>query len=124
MLKINEDVKGLDLTFNLDERQVAILASVVKQEWFDIIQKMMENEVKLLNIALINTSTANPQEILSNHAVAKGAGMFYIGFIQRLTQLLKDHEYTVQGIGTPENPELQPYPEEFATSVHPDDEAS
>lgn len=122
MLKITEDVKGLDLTFNLDERQVAVLASVVKQEWFDIIQKMMEQEVKLLNIRLINTETSNPQEILSNHAIAKGAGMFYIGFIQRLTQLLADHKYQMQGIGTPENPEQPPYPEEF--SSNPNDEAS
>jgi hypothetical protein len=49
----------------LEERQVAILASVVKQEWFDIIQKMMEQEVKLLNVRLINTETSNPQEILA-----------------------------------------------------------
>jgi hypothetical protein len=120
MLKITEDLKGLDMSFDLDERQVAILASVVKQEWFDIIQKMMEQEVKLLNIALINTSTSNQQEILANHAIAKGAGMFYIGFIQRLQQILQVHNYNAQGIGTPENPEQPPYQVEF--SSNPNDE--
>jgi hypothetical protein len=122
MLKINDDVKGLDMTFDVDERQAATLASVVKQEWFDIIQKMMEQEVKLLNVRLINTETSNPQEILGNHAIAKGAGMFYIGFIQRLQQILTEFNYTQQGIGTPENPEQPPYQSEF--SSNPSDEVS
>lgn len=122
MLKITDDVKGLDMSFDLDERQIAILASVVKQEWFDIIQKMMEQEVKLLNIRLINTETANPNEILANHAIAKGAGMFYIGFIQRIQHVLQVYNYNAQGIGTPENPEQPPYQPEFSTN--PEDEAS
>lgn len=122
MLRITEDVKGLDLTFNLDERQIAILASAIKQEWFDIVQKMMEQEVKLLNVRLINTETANPQEILSNHAIAKGAGMFYIGFIQRLQNLLQEYNYNAEDIGSRENPELPPYPAEF--SSNPNDEVS
>ena len=122
MLKVTDDVKGLDMSFDLDERQIAILASVVKQEWFDIVQKMMEQEVKLLNIRLINTETANPNEILANHAIAKGAGMFYIGFIQRIQHILQEFNYNAQGIGTPENPEQPPYPSEFATN--PNDEVS
>jgi len=123
MLKVTDDaVKGLDMSFNLDDRQVAILASVVKQEWFDIIQKMMEQEVKLLNIRLINTETANPSEILANHAIAKGAGMFYIGFIQRLQQILQVHNYNAQGIGNIDNPEQPPYQPEFGSN--PDDEVS
>lgn len=122
MLKITDDVKGLDLTFNMDERQVAVIASVVKQEWFDILQKLMENEVKLLNIKLINTDTSNRDEILANHAVAKGAGMFYAGFIQRIQGLLEANKYMSEGVGTPENPEQPPYQPEF--SSNPDDEAS
>ena len=122
MLKVTDDVKGLDMSFDLDERQTALLASVVKQEWFDIIQKMMEQEVKLLNIRLINTETANPSEILANHAIAKGAGMFYIGFIQRLQHILQVANYNAQGIGTPENPEQPPYQPEF--SSNPEDEVS
>lgn len=113
MLKINEDVKGLDMSFTLTPRETAIIASAVKQEWFDIIQKMMEQEVKLLNIKLINTMSGNTSEVLANHAIAKGAGMFYIGFIQRIEQILQQANYTAQGIGTMENPETPPYQAEF-----------
>ncbi len=122
MLKLSDDVKGLDMSFEPDDREVAILASVVKQEWFDLIQKMMEQEVKLLNIRLINTETSDPNAILANHAIAKGAGMFYIGFIQRIQQILAVHSYNAQGIGTPENPEQPPYQAEFV--AHPADEVS
>lgn len=127
MLKITDDIKGLDMTFQPDERQLAVLAAAVKQEWFEIIQKMMEQEVKLLNIRLINSDTANPNEILANHAMAKGAGMFYIGFIQRLQQLLAEYKYIAEGIGTLENPEQPPYQIEYAldpTTVNPNDQVS
>ena len=127
MLKITEDLKGLDMTFQPDERQLAILAAAVKQEWFDIIQKMMEQEVKLLNIRLINTDTSNPNEILANHAMAKGAGMFYIGFIQRLQQLLHEAKYISEGIGTIQNPEQPPYQVEYQldpTTINPNDQAN
>lgn len=127
MLKITDDIKGLDMTFQPDERQLAVLAAAVKQEWFEIIQKMMEQEVKLLNIRLINSDTANPNEILANHAMAKGAGMFYIGFIQRLQQLLAEYKYIAEGIGTLENPEQPPYQIEYAldpTTINPNDQVS
>lgn len=124
MRRVSEDVKGLDLSFTLDQRQTAIIASAVKQEWFEIIQQMMEQEVKLLNVRLINTSTANPSEILANHAVAKGAGMFYVGFIQRIEQLLQDASYAAQGIGTMDNPEQPPYQPEFIVSPDTADEVS
>ncbi len=127
MLKITDDIKGLEMTFQPDERQVAILASAVKQEWFDIIQKMMEQEVKLLNVRLINTETANPNEVLANHAVAKGAGMFYVGFIQRIQHLLHEAKYIAEAIGSPQNPEQPPYQVEYAldpTTVNPNDQAN
>lgn len=115
MLKVtDESVKGLDMTFELSEKDCALLASAVKQEWFDLLQKLMENEVKRLNITLLNTPTSNPQEILANHAVAKGAGMFYAGLIQRLVEILQVQQYNALGIGSPENPEQPPYPIEFA----------
>jgi hypothetical protein len=114
MLPITEDIKGLDMTFAPSEREIAMLASAVKQEWFNIIQKMMEQEVKLLNIKLINTTTANPNEILANHAIAKGAGMFYVGFIQRIQELLTEAKFAAMDIGTIDNPEQPPYVTEFA----------
>lgn len=127
MLKITDDIKGLEMTFQPDERQLAILAAAAKQEWFDIIQKMMEQEVKLLNIRLINTDTSNPNEILANHAIAKGAGMFYVGFIQRLQHLLAEAKYISEGIGTLANPEQPPYQIEYQldpTTINPNDQVS
>jgi len=127
MLPITEDIKGLEMTFAPTERQIAILASAVKQEWFELMQKMMEQEVKLLNIKLINTGTANPAEILANHAIAKGAAMFYAGFIQRIQQLLTEASYTNLGIGSPENPEKPPYVTEFEidpSTINPNDQVS
>lgn len=114
MLKVGDDVKGLDMSFELTERQMGVIASAIKQEWFDIIQKLMENEVKMLNIKLINTEGANPAEILANHATAKGAAQFYVGFIQRLQTILQLEQYNAQAIGTPGNPEVPPYQPEFA----------
>lgn len=127
MLPITEDIKGLDMTFTVSERELAMLASAVKQEWFNLIQRLMEQEVKMLNINLINTATANPSEVLANHAMAKGGGMFYVGFIQRIQQLLAEANYNAAGIGTLENPEKPPYAAEFEfdpTTVSPNDQAS
>lgn len=127
MLKITDEVKGLDMTFQPTEQEVAMIASAVKQDWFNLLQRLMEHEVKLLNVALINTPTANPSEILANHAVAKGAGMFYVGFIQRIQQLLAEAKYNSEGVGTPENPEKPPYVPEFEvdpTTVDPNDQVS
>ncbi len=122
MLKITDDIKGLDMTFKMDDREIGVVASQISQEWFNIIQRLMEHEVKLLNVRLINTGTANPNEILANHAVAKGAGMFYSGFIQRLTQLVDDYLATTGNIGTITNPEKPPYQDEF--TANPADEVS
>jgi hypothetical protein len=127
MLKVTDEIKGLDMTFQPTDQDIAMIASAVKQDWFNLLQRLMENEVKLLNVALINTSTSNPSEILANHAVAKGAGMFYVGFIQRIQQLLAEAKYTSEGIGTLENPEKPPYVAEFEfdpTTVDPNDQVS
>jgi hypothetical protein len=115
MLKIKEEsLGGLDFNFTLTERENAVLCAAVKQEWFDIVQRLMEQEIRLLNIKLINTSTGNPTEILANHAVAKGAAQFYAGFMQRLIELLQIEQYNAAGIGSPENPEKPPMLEDIA----------
>jgi hypothetical protein len=115
MLPVTEEgIKGLELTFTLDDRQQAILSSAVKQEWFHVLQQLMEQEIRLMNIKLLNTSSANPQEILANHAVAKGAGMFYAGIMQRLREILQIETIKAQGIGSPENPEVPPLLDEVS----------
>jgi hypothetical protein len=115
MLKITEEnIKGLEMSFNLSERDGAILSSFIKTEAFHLLQKLMEQEVRLMNIRLLNTDTSNPQEILSNHAVAKGAGMFYVGLMQRLQEVLQVQMSSASTVGSPANPEVPNYVDEVS----------
>lgn len=120
MLKVTDDIQGLDMSFELSEKDIAVLATAVKQEWFDILQRLMENEVKRLNVKLINTGGSNPNEILANHAIAKGAAQFYAGFIKKLREVLEIDKYNNQTYGTAINPEQPPYPEEFVQQPEED----
>jgi len=115
MLQITEDkVKGLEMSFKLTQTQQALLCSYVKTEAFHILQELMEQEVRLMNIKLLNTDSANPQEILANHAVAKGAGMFYAGLMQRLQEILQIEQTFNSNVGTPANPEVPMYMDEVS----------
>ena len=114
MLKVTDDMKGLEMSFTLNERDGALLASFTKTEAFEIMQRLMEQEIRLLNIRLINTPTSKSEEILANHAVAKGAGMFYAGLIQRLQTILQLEQIAALAIGTAENPESPAYLSEFS----------
>jgi len=113
MLEIkDENIKGLEMSFKLDERQQAVLAAHIRQEWFDILQKLMEQEIRLLNIKLLNLS--DEKEILAAHSVAKGAGMFYAGLIQRLEIILQIEKIKSEGIGSMSNPEIPPMLDEVS----------
>ena len=68
-----------------------------------------------MNIRLLNTDSSNPADILANHALAKGAGMFYAGFMQRLREILAIDQANTVGIGmTPDNPEVPTYMDEVS----------
>jgi len=108
----DENIKGLEMSFKLDTREQAILAASVQQEWFDIMQKLMEQEIRLLNIKLLNLE--KPEEIMAAHAVAKGAGMFYAGVMQRLNDILQIEQIKAQGIGTIDNPDHPPMLDEVS----------
>ena len=115
MLKITEEkVKGLEMTFRLTETQQAILCSYVKTEAFHILQELMEQEVRLMNIKLLNTDSSNPAEILANHATAKGAAMFYAGLMQRLQEILQIDQSFNSSLGSPANPEVPVYVDEVS----------
>ncbi len=115
MRKITEDnIKGLEMSFKLTQTQQALLCSYVKTEAFHILQDLMEQEVRLMNIKLLNSDSASPQEILSNHALAKGAGMFYAGLMQRLQEILQIESTFGSNVGTPANPEVPMYMDEVS----------
>lgn len=109
MLEPNKgEMEGLHISFELTPQQRAILSSAVQQEWFDIMQKLMEEELRKLNVRLINTPGEDEKSIIANHRLAKGAAMFYVGFFQRLSEELQLHKYNAQNLGTPQNPEQGP----------------
>lgn len=103
-----KELEGLHISFQLSDKQRAVLSGAVHQEWFDILQKLMEEEIRQLNVRLLNTPGEDEKAIIANHRMAKGAGMFYIGFIKRLNEELNIYSYNAQNLGTPENPEQTP----------------
>lgn len=114
MIQITDEaVKGLQFDFKIDDRVRSILVSHCKTEGFDTFQRLMEQEIRRLNLKLMNTPAHDQQEVIANHAVAKGAAQFYIGFMQRLQELIQIDAIIAQGIGTLENPEQVPLEESF-----------
>jgi hypothetical protein len=121
MLEPNKkEMAGLNIDFQLSDKERAVLASAIKQEWFDIIQKLMEEEIRLLNVAHINVPADDVEKIVATFRVAKGAAMFYTGFIQRLNEELAIAVGTLKKVGTLENPEEGPSLELEATP-HPEE---
>jgi len=114
MIQITEEsIKGFTLDFKIGDRERAILVSHCKTEGFDAFQRLMEQEIRRLNLKLMNTPAEDQKAILANHAVAKGAAQFYVGFMQRLQELLQIEAIIQAGVGTPDNPEQTPLQEEF-----------
>jgi hypothetical protein len=104
---------GMEPLFRLDHRQRMIVASYVHAEGFIILQRLMEDELKLLNQNLINTDQANEKAIVANFLLVKAAGMYYAGIMKRITEevtLAGNEASTVGTIGDPEKPF---YPPEF-----------
>jgi len=84
MLKIDTELKGLDVEFVLDDQDKATLSAYVKQQGFDIIQKIMEDCVRKFNFNLLNTNPANSEQVLANHYLAKVSAMFYTSLMNRI----------------------------------------
>jgi hypothetical protein len=104
---------GMEPLFQLDHRQRVVVASYVHQEGFIILQRLMEDSLKMLNQKLINTEVSDSQAVLANHALVKAAGLFYATLIQRISEevtLAGNEGSTVGTIGDPERPF---YPAEF-----------
>ena len=86
MLEIKNDLlKGLEVEFQLDKNEQAILSAFVKQRGFDIIQKLMEDQVRKFNFKLINTDPANSKDVCAAHYLAKAVAQFYVGLIHRIS---------------------------------------
>jgi hypothetical protein len=89
MLRVNDELKGLDIELKLDDQDRSLLSSYVKQQGFDILQKLMEDQVRKFNFKLLNTSPADEREVLAAHYLAKAVAQFYQGLMERLEQELQ-----------------------------------
>src|ERR1035441_2296838 len=94
MLKIKDEVKGLDIELKLDDQDRSLLSSYVKQQGFDILQKLMEDQVRRFNFKLLNTDPADERKVLAAHYLAKAVAQFYQGLIERLEQELQIEVYS------------------------------
>lgn len=84
MLKIDKEITGLDIDFVLDDQDKATLSAYVKQQGFDIIQKILEDCVRKFNFNLLNTNPANSEQVLANHYMAKVSAMLYTSLMNRI----------------------------------------
>lgn len=98
--------------FKLDDRERSLLVAATSQEWWDVLQRIMEEEIRLLNIHLMNLGTDS--DILTAHRLVKGASMFYSGVMDRIKELTAVEKYIKSGVGTIENPERPTFMDEFA----------
>jgi len=105
MLKPDENLMGLNIDFKLSDRERAIMVSAVHQEWFNILQRLMEEEIRKLNVHHMNTPEDNERAILASFRLAKGAAMFYSGFISRLNEEVVQEQFNAAKTGTIEHPE-------------------
>jgi len=115
MIKPSDGSNVFKPTYKLDERKLGIMAAAVKQECFDILQLMMEEEIRLMNIRAINAEDEVEQVKLLR--LVKAASMFYSGIMQHIAEITAIDAYNQSGVGSPDNPEIPQYTEEFATPV-------
>lgn len=84
MRKVNNDLKGIDIDISLTETERVLLSSFVKQEGFDILQRLLEDIVRKHNLQLLCAPASKPELVLSRHATAQAMSILYGTFIDRL----------------------------------------
>ena len=113
MIKNFDGWKDLTIDFELDPHQRAVLAGTIGQEWFDIIQKIFEDEVRKFQLLLANTPAWEEDKIFARHCLAQAAGMIYKGVFERIALQVGMQHIADAGIGSIHNPEQPPTMEEF-----------
>lgn len=113
MLKNFDGWKDLSIDFELDAHQRAVLAGTIGQEWFDILQKLFEDEVRKFQLLLANTPAWEEDKVYARHVLAQAAGMIYKGVFTRIIQQVGLQKISDSGIGTIHNPEQPPMLDEF-----------
>jgi hypothetical protein len=86
VLKIDENIKGIDINISLDDTERALLSSCVKTQAFDVLQKLMEDIVRDYNARLMNTDPIKKDDVLINHLYANAVGGFYVALMARIKE--------------------------------------
>jgi hypothetical protein len=110
MLKVTNELKGLDIELELTEDERAILAASVKQRGFEILQRVMEDQVRKFNFKLLDTNPAKQEDVLAAHFIAKGVAQFYTQLMEKIENECQIIAYTnrrPQIENATELPELQ-----------------
>lgn len=126
MLKDFEGWKDITIDFKLDAHQRAVLSGSIGQEWFDIVQKIFEDVVRKMQLAMANTPMWDENAVLARHCIAQAAALLYKGVFERIYAEVGMQKVMETGIGTIHNPEKPPLMEEFqelpqAPEVQPED---
>jgi hypothetical protein len=85
MLKVNNELKGLDIAIQLSDDERGILAASVKQRGFEIMQRIMEDQVRKFNFQLLDCNPANHEEVVAAHYIAKGVAQFYTALMEKIS---------------------------------------
>src|SRR5271156_2237513 len=94
MLKENNELRGLDIELNLTDDGRGVLAASVKQRGFEIMQKIMEDQVRKFNFKLLDCNPAKQEEVLAAHFIAKGVAQFYTALMEKIENECQIVAYT------------------------------
>ena len=84
MLKVKDELRGLDIELNLTDEERGVLSASVKQRGFEILQRIMEDQVRKFNFALLDTDPAKQEAVLAAHYLAKSVAQFYTSLIEKI----------------------------------------
>jgi hypothetical protein len=94
MLKVTNELKGLDIELELTEDERGVLAASVKQRGFEIMQRIMEDQVRKFNFRLLDANIANQNEVVAAHLIAKGVAQFYTALMEKIESECQIVAYT------------------------------
>ena len=94
MLKVTTELRGLDIELELTDDERGVLAASVKQRGFEIMQRVMEDQVRKFNFKLLDTNPAKQEEVLAAHFIAKGVAQFYTALMEKIESECQIVAYT------------------------------
>ena len=94
MLQVKDELKGLDIEINLTEEERAVLAASVKQRGFEIMQRIMEDQVRKFNFNLLNTDPSKQDAVIAAHSLAKAVAQFYTSLMEKIESECQIHVYS------------------------------